>query len=302
MEWLNYHHLLYFWTVAREGSIAKASVTLRLAQPTISAQIATLERSLGEKLFTRAGRGLVLTDTGRVVLGYADQIFNLGRELLSAVRTPEADRPLVLVVGIADHVPKLIAYRLLEPVLHMRMPVRLVCREDRPERLLAELAVHGVDVVLSDAPTGPGSRVRAFNHELGASPTGLFAVPRLASALRRRFPAALHSAPFLLPRESSAIRGPLERWLEDHEIRPNVVGEFDDSALLKIFGQAGAGVFPAPTVIAPELRRQYGAQLVGTIDSVQERFYAIVLERRLMHPAVVAIREAARERLFRPRG
>lgn len=298
MEWLNYNHLLYFWTVAREGGIARASAKLRLAPSTISAQVAALERALGEKLFTRAGRGLTLTDAGRSVFGYADQIFNLGRELLATVRGWPATRPLTLVVGISDAVPKLIAYRLLEPALGLKTPVRLVCREDWPERLLAELAIHAVDIVLANVPAGATVKVRTFNHLLGESGMTFFATPRLAAAHARRFPRSLDGAPVLLPRETAPVRAALERWFEDVGVRPRIMGEFDDIALLKVFGQAGVGIFAAPSVIEADVRRQYGVRAIGRAEEVRERFYAIALERKLSHPAVVAILDAARQTLF----
>jgi LysR family transcriptional activator of nhaA len=297
MEWLNYHHLLYFWTVAREGGIARASQQLRLAPSTISTQIGMLERALGEKLFTRLGRRLVLTDAGRLVFGYADRIFGLGRELTAAMRGRPTAPAATLVVGISDALPKLIAYRLLQPALHLETPVRLVCREDWPERLVADLAVHGVDIVLANVPAGPTIKVRAFNHLLGETGMTFFAAPRVAAAHLRRFPRSLDGAPLLLPRETTPVRAALERWFEEVGVRPRIVGEFDDTALLKVFGQSGAGVFPVPSAIEAEVRRQYGVRVIGRIDEVRERFYAITLERRLTHPAVVAIREAAHETL-----
>ena len=298
VEWLNYHHLLYFWTVAREGSIARASATLRLAQPTISAQITTLERALGEKLFTRTGRRLKLTDTGQMTLRYADQIFTLGRELLATIRTRPSVRPLTLVVGITETMPKLIAYRLLQPALRLGTPVRLVCREDRPERLLAELATQDLDVVLSDAQAGPAIKVRVFHHPLGECGVSFFAAPRVTAAYRRRFPRSLDGAPFLLPRDGSPLRGALERWFADSGLRPRIAGEFDDSALLKVFGQSGVGVFAAPSAIEAQVRRQYGVRVIGRAKELRERFYAIAPDRKLTHPAVVAVCEAGRGRLF----
>jgi LysR family transcriptional activator of nhaA len=294
VDWLNYHHLLYFWVVAREGSIARAGQELRLAPSTISAQIGRLEGALGEKLFARVGRRLVLTDAGRLVAGYADQIFGLGRELVAAVRAAPAAPATTLVVGVSDALPKLIAYRLLEPALRLKTPVRVVCREDRPERLLAELAMHAVDIVLANVPAGPTIKVRAFNHLLGESGMSFFAAPRLAAAHGRRFPRSLDGSPVLLPRETTPVRAALERWFEDVGVRPRIVGEFDDSALLKAFGQSGAGVFPVASAIEAEVCRQYGVRAIGRVEEVRERFYAITLERRLTHPAVVAIREAAR--------
>lgn len=299
MEWLNYHHLLYFWTVAREGSVARACQRLNLSQPTISGQLRVLEEALGEKLFTRAGRGLVLTEVGRTVYSYADEIFSLGRELMGNLKDRPTGRPLRLSVGVADVVPKLIAYRLLEPALKLPGRVQVVCREDKPERLLAELALHGVDLVLADAPLSPSLRIRAFSHLLGECGICFFAVPALAAAYRRGFPASLAGAPVLLPTDNTTLRRSLDQWFDAQGLRPQVVGEFEDSALLKVFGQTGAGLFAAPAAIEREVRKQYGVVVVGRVEEIRERYYAISAERRLKHPAVVAISEAAQHHLFR---
>lgn len=298
MEWLNYHHLLYFWTVAKEGSVAKASEKLRLAQPTISGQLRLLEDTLGEKLFARAGRGLKLTEIGQVVYRYADEIFGLGRELQDVLKGRPQGRSLRLLAGISDLVPKLIAYRILQPTLAMSEPVQLVCHEDTPDRLLVDLAEHRLDVVLSDAPVTSATRVKAFSHLLGECGVTLFAAPSIAAKFRRRFPHSLNGAPFLLPIEGSNLRRSLEHWFESHEIRPNVIGEFKDSALMETFGQAGAGVFASPAAIENEVRTHYKVSVIGRIDEVTEHFYAISVERKLKHPAVVTISETARERLF----
>ena len=298
MRWLNYHHLLYFWTVAKEGSIARASQSLRLAQPTISGQIRALEESLGEKLFRREGRRLVLTDVGQVAFRYAEEIFQLGRELTDTLHGRPTGRPMRLVVGVADALPKLIAYRLIEPALRLADPVHVVCREDRPERLLAELASHGVDIVLSDAPAPAAAALRAFNHPLGECGVSFFAVQGLADRLRAGFPGTLDGAPFLLPSETSALRRALDAWFDRNGVRPRIVGEFDDSALLKAFGEAGAGAFAAPSVLEAPIRDQYGVQLVARVDELRERFWAISVERKLQHPAIVAISHAARTELF----
>ena len=298
MEWLNYHHLLYFWTVAKEGSIAKACEKLRLAQPTISGQLRLLEETLGEKLFTRAGRGLAMTEVGQVVYRYADEIFGLGRELQDVLKGRPRSRPLRLLVGISDLVPKLIAYRVLQPTLSMPEPVQLICHEDSPERLLADLAEHRLDVVLSDAPVTSMLRVKAFNHLLGTCGATLFGTPPLAASYRKNFPACLDGAPFLLPTEGSSLRRSLEQWFDSENIRPKTVGEFKDSALMKTFGRAGAGVFAAPRTIEKEVREHYKVSIVGRPDSVVESFYAISVGRKLKLPAVVAICEAAREKLF----
>jgi LysR family transcriptional activator of nhaA len=298
MEWLNYHHLLYFWTVAREGSVVKAAEQLRLTQPTISGQLRTLEESLGEKLFERVGRRLVLTDVGRVVYRYADEIFSIGRELLDTLNDRPTGRPYRLVVGVADVMPKALVQRLLAPALALPEGVQLVCREDKTERLLAALAVHELDVVLADAPMGPQVSVKAFNHVLGESGVSLLATRPLAARLKRDFPRSLSQAPMLLPSEHTTLRRSIDQWLSGQDVRPRVIGEFDDSALMKAFGQAGAGVFPSPTVVERDVCRQYGLGVVGRLDEVRERFYAISVEKRLKHPAVVAISEAARHDLF----
>jgi LysR family transcriptional activator of nhaA len=298
MEWLNYHHLLYFWTVAKEGSIAKACEKLRLAQPTISGQLRLLEETLGEKLFTRVGRGLAMTEVGQVVYRYADEIFGLGRELQDVLKGRPRGRPLRLLVGISDLVPKLIAYRILQPALSMPEPVQLVCHEDTPERLLADLAEHRLDVVLSDGPVTSMIRVKAFNHLLGTCGVTLFCASSIAASYRKNFPVCLDGAPILLPTEGSSLRRSLDQWFDSENIRPKVVGEFKDSALLKTFGQAGAGIFPAPSAIEKEVCDHYKVGIVGHPESVIERFFAISVERKLKHPAVVTISEAARDKLF----
>ena len=298
MVWLNYHHLLYFWVVAREGSIVRASKVLRLSHPTISAQIRTLESALGEQLFQRVGRRLVLTDVGRVTLRYADDIFATGRELLDTIRGRPTGHPVQLRVGVADVLPKLVVRRLLEPARHLGEPVRLVVRDDKPDRLFADLAQYQLDVVLADAPLGPGAAIRAYNHVLGEAEVGIFAAKRLVPRLRRRFPRSLHGAPMILPTETATVRRALEEWFDREGIRPQVVAEFEDSALLKVFGEDGLGAFPAPVVVAAELRRQHGVSLVGRIRAVRERFWAITVERRIRNPAVAAICEKARSDLF----
>ena len=294
MEWLNYHHLLYFWTVVREGGVGRAAEKLRLAQPTVSAQIRALEGRLGEKLFTRVGRRLVPTDVGQVVFRYADEIFALGRELLDAVQGRATGRPLRFVVGVADVLSKQIAFRLIAPALQLPSPIQVVCREARAETLLASLAVHEVDLVLADTPVPPTVHVKAYSHLLGESDVTCFAAPALASTLRRRFPQSLSGAPMLLPGEGTVVRRQLDDWFQATGIRPRIVGEFDDSALMKAFGEHGAGAFVGATAIAGEIQRQYRVAPVGEIAAIRERFYAISPERRIKHPAVVAIAEGAR--------
>ena len=298
MEWLNYHHLLYFSVVAREGSITRASDQLSLTQATISAQISSLEEVLGEKLFSRVGRNLILTEMGRMVFRYADEIFTLGRELMDTVKGRPTGRPVRLVVGVADVLPKLIAHRLLDPALKLAEPIRLICREGKHDHLLAQLAVHELDLVLTEAPIGSMVKVRAFNHLLGECGVTIFGPAPLAARYRRRFPRSLNGAPFLLPTDNTTLRRSLDQWFEAEGIRPTVIGEFEDSALLKVFGQSGAGLIAAPSVIEAEVRRQYGVQIVGRVEAVRERFYAISVERKLKNPAVVAITETARQKLF----
>lgn len=298
MDWLNYHHLLYFWTVAREGSIAKAGEKLRLAQPTISGQLRALEESLGHKLFQREGRGLALTEFGRLVFRYADEIFAIGKELTEAVKGRPTGRPVRFAVGISQVVPKLVAYQLLEPALRLPEPMRIVCREDKIERLLSDLAVHDLDIVLTDAPASPAVKIRAYSHLLGECGIAFFASADRAGKLKGRFPKSLDGAPILLPSREAAVRRSLEQWFDEKEIRPEIVGEFDDSALIKAFGQAGVGVFAAASVTEATIKRQYGVRVIGRTDEVRERFYAISVDRRLKHPAVVAISETARQQTF----
>ena len=298
MTWLNYHHLLYFWTVARHGSITKAAEELRLAQPTISGQLRTLEEALGEKLLTKSGRGLALTDAGQVAYRYADEIFSLGRELLDSLEGRPTGKPLKLRVGITDVMPKLISHRLLEPVLKLDQEVRLVCHEDKTERLLADMAVQGLDLVLADAPLGGAAPVRAFNHQLGECGVSFFAARKLHKRYSTGFPACLDGAPMLLPRDGTLLRRSLGHWFVKNDIRPSVVAEFDDSALMKVFGEHGSGVFPAPSIVEDEIRETYKVRVVGRADEVKERFFAITLERRIQHPAAIAISEYAREQLF----
>ena len=295
MERLNYQHLLYFAVVAREGGLAAAGRVLRLSHPTLSAQIHALEDQLGEKLFERSGRRLVLTETGRVVLRYADEIFSLGRELVDVVRARTSGHTLRLEVGISDVVPKIVVRRLLQPALAMDMPVHLVCREDRFDRLLADLSIHTLDLVIADAPIPPGSGVRAYNHLLGETGVSFFAIRGLARKLRRNFPLSLGNAPLLLPVDGTVLRRALNAFFDRNRIRAHVVAEFEDSALLKVFGSDGLGVFPAPTAVEEEIKQQYRVELVGRISEVQERFYAISAERRLNNPAAVAISNSAKD-------
>jgi len=298
VETLNYHHLRYFWVVAREGGLVQAGKVLHLSHPTLSAQIHALEDQLGEKLFTRAGRRLVLNELGRTVFRYADEIFSLGRELVDAVEGRPGGQPLRLDVGVADVVPKLVVRRLLAPALGLPEPVRLVCHEASQEQLLADLSQHALDVIIADAPVPTGSAVRAFNHLLGETGVSFFGTPELVKDRQQGFPASLDGAPMLLPLENLTLRRALNQWFDRHHLRPRVVAEFEDSALLKVFGADGLGIFTAPSAVEREVEVQYGVRVLGRTEEVRERFYAISAERRLQHPAVVAISEAARNQLF----
>lgn len=299
MEWLNYHHLLYFYTVAREGGLAPAARVLNLAHPTISSQIHRLEDALGEKLFRRAGRRLEMTEMGQVVYRYAEEIFGLGQEMLDVVRGRATGRPVKVLVGVADALPKLVVHRLLEPARRLPEPVVLVVHEDKSERLLGDLSMHALDVVLADAPLGPGTSVKAFNHLLGECGVSIFGVSRLAARHRRGFPGSLDGAPMLLPTDNTTLRRSLDLWFQQKGIRPQIVAEIGDSALLKTIGHDGLGLFPAPAVVESQVRRQFGVQVVGRLAEVKERFYAVTIERKLRHPAVAAICQAAREELFK---
>lgn len=298
MDWINYHHLLYFWVVGKEGSISKACKHLRLSQPTISGQLRTLENSLGEKLFARSGRGLQLTDFGVVVFRYADEIFTLGRELTDVVKGHPVDRPSRLLIGISDALPKLVAFRLIEPTLKSRKPVRLICHEGKTERLVISLAANELDLVLADAAVGPGMKIRAFSHLLGECGVSFLASPTLAASYRRRFPRSLDGAPMLLPDEGTMLRRSLDQWFHSEGIRPSIMAEFDDNALMTVFAQAGAGIFATPSAFEAEVVRQYNLRPIGHVDSIRERFYVITLDRKIKHPAIAAITESARKDLF----
>jgi len=295
VDWLNYHHLLYFWTAAREGGVTRAAKKLRLAQPTVSEQIKRLEELLGSPLFERKGRSLVLTEFGRTIYGYADEIFSLGRELMDAAKTQGAGRPRRLVVGVADVLPKLIVYRLLEPALKLNL--ELVCREDSIEQLLAGLSIHEIDLVLSDSPVSAHVNVRAYSHLLGESSISFFALKEQAARLKRSFPSSLDGERFLFPAAQTVLRRLLDQYFEDNAVRPKLAAEFADLALAMSFGQAGAGIFAGPTVIEREIKKQYGVAVIGRAKQVSERYYAISGERRLAHPGVIAISQAARRLL-----
>ncbi|MBN2193242.1 MAG: LysR family transcriptional regulator [Polyangiaceae bacterium] len=301
MEWLNYHHLLYFWTVAREGGLMPAGKVLRLSHSTLSAQIHALETALGEQLFTRVGRKLELTEMGRIVWRYADEIFTLGRELVETVQGRSTGHPLRFTVGIVDVVPKLVVARLLAPALELDEPVQLVCREAPYDSLLAELATHALDLVVSDAPVPAGSHVRAYHHLLEETGVTLFGTRELVKEYREGFPDSLAGAPVVLPLEQLPLRRALDQWFERVGVTPRVVAACEDSALLKTLGAGGIGLFPGATVMTGEIESTYGVRALGSLEGVSQRFYAISVERRLKHPAVVAITETARQRVFADR-
>lgn len=296
MSVLNYKHLHYFWVVAKCGGIGRASEQLHLTPQTISGQITLLEESLGASLFDRVGRGIELNETGRMVFSYADEIFSLGEELEDMLHHRPGDRPLQFSVGVVDSVQKSIAYMLLEPALKLPETLRMVCREGKLSTLLAGLAIQSFDIVIADGPMPANSNVRGYSHLLGECGITFFAAPGLAKQVRKGFPQSLDGAPFLLPGEDAAVRPRLLKWFGRERIRPRIAGEFDDGALLKEFGEAGTGVFCMPSVVTSQIKRQYGVVEIGRTSEVVEQFYAISVERRLSHPAVVAISSAARKR------
>ena len=296
---MNYKHLHYFMQVARSGSVMRASEQLHVTPQTISGQIQVLEEMLGSALFAKSGRGLVLTETGRLALGYAQEIFSLGAELRQAVREhPKEGRMLEFRVGVADAVPKTIAYRLIEPATQLPGPVRIVCREWKLDSLLAELALHRLDLVISDAPIPSSVSVRAFSHRLGASGVSFFATPALLERCAGEFPRCLDGAPMLMPAEDSAVGQRLRAWFQARSLHPRVVGEFDDSALAKEFGRHGAGIFVGPTVLSNAIEKQFSVKTLGVTAEVVDEFFAISVERRITHPCVVAITQSARNELF----
>jgi len=296
---LNFKHLHYFLAVAKYGGVNRAAERLHLTPQTLSGQISQFEQRLGVALFNRDARRMALSATGKLALSYAEEIFQVSAELEALLRGGREELAIPFRVGIADVVPKSIAHQLLAPVLSLSEPIRLICREDRLEPLLADLAIHRLDMVLADRPMPPGLDVKGYSHLLGECGVAFFAAPGLAVRLGTEFPASLDAAPMLIPGEDSALRAPLVRWLERQGLRPRVVAEFDDSALMKAFGQSGAGVFAAPAAMALEVEAHYGVVLIGQTEDMRERFFAISAERRLTHPAVLAVRETARSGVFR---
>jgi LysR family transcriptional regulator, transcriptional activator of nhaA len=298
MEWLNYHHLRYFWMVGREGSLRKASEVLRVSQPSMSAQIQALERSLGEELFRRSGRSLVLTEIGCMVFGYADGIFSMGEELLSAVKGRSVNRAIKLNVGITDSVPKLVAREILKPAFFQVPPVHVVCHEGKVEDLFGQLAALRLDLVLADEPASTSLKFKTFNHLLGSSGVSFCAVRSLAKKLRNGFPGSLNGAPALLPAQNTGLRRSLEKWFQAINVHPRVVGEFEDAALMTVVANDGLGFMPMATVVEKEMSR-YKMEIIGATKKCADQFYAISSERRLKHPAVVLITESAQRRLFK---
>lgn len=295
---MNYKHLHYFWVVAKEGSIAKASEKLHITPQTISGQLSLLEERIGNALFSKVGRGLQLTETGNLVLRYADEIFELGRELNDVLRGAPVVGPSEFIVGAASALPKTIVYKIIEPALHMEHEISLSSKEGLVDTLLADLAIHKIDLVLSDTPITNSVNVKAYNHLLGESGLSCFVAPRLAKSYKKNFPYSLHNAPMLMPTPQYAIRQLIDGWLEQHEVRPLVCGQFDDSALMKSFGQAGIGAFFMSSAIEDEVCRNFNVRVVGRTTGVKQKFYAISAERKVRHPAVAAICDSARSALF----
>lgn len=298
MNWLNYHHLMYFWTVVRKGGLAPAAEELRLSPSTVSTQIHQLEHVLGYKLFDRSGRQLVLNDVGKIVFRYAEEIFMLGRELQDSLEDRPLEHPIRFQIGIADVIPKLVASKLLEPVMNSPQGMHLICREDHPNNLVSQLILHDLDMVLTDAPISPDLKVRGFSHLLGESKISVFANSKQTARFKRGFPNSLDGAPCILPGDRTVLRRSLEQWFETHKIRPKVVAECDDSALLNVMGQEGLGFFMAPSIVRREIARQYRVHEVGQLDGVAEKFFAVSMDRRIKHPAVQAIVENAKSGVF----
>jgi LysR family transcriptional activator of nhaA len=298
MDWLNFHHLRYFWTVAKEGGLRQAAEKLHVSQPSISAQIRELEAALGEPLFRRSGRANVLTDTGQIAFRHAEEIFSLGRELVSAVKQRPTARAVRLYVGVADSVPKLITYEILKPVMAHEEAVHVVCREGKLEDLLAQLASHRLDIVLADEPAPSSAKLRAFNHRLGESGVTFCAGPAHAARLRRGFPRSLDGQPALLPAENTALRRSLEHWFRAAGVRPRIVADFEDAALMKVFAADGRGWVPIPTVVAREAVARYGLRVIAATDRCRDQFFAITAERRITHPLVSLITESAQKLTF----
>jgi LysR family transcriptional activator of nhaA len=298
MEWLNYHHLRYFWTVARKGGVRKAAEELHVSQPSISAQLRLLEESLGQKLFRRSGRNLVLTETGQLVLNYADEIFSAGRELMNAVKQRPGKHPVRVNIGLTDAFPKLIAFQILRAAFRSEAAVHMICREGEIGPLVNHLQAHRLDIVLADEPASSALKAKTFNHKLGRSDVTFCAIPPLAAKLRRNFPKSLDGAPALLPTQNMGMRAALETWFDSKGICPRVVGEFEDSALMEVCSTGGRGFTAVHTVVNRAALKRYGLRAIARVDECGTDFYAITAERRVKHPAAVAITEHAYSSVF----
>jgi len=299
MDYLNFHHLRYFWTVARKGGVRKAAAELNVSQPSISAQLKLLEEALGEKLFRRSGRNLVLTETGQIALSYADEIFSAGRELLNAVKQHPGSRAIRLNVGMTDALSKMIAFEILRPAFDFPHPTHVICRQAELGPLVQQLQAHRLDLVLADEPASSGLKTRTFNHRLGRSGVTFCAAPTLAAKLRRNFPRSLHGAPALLPSENMGTRIALETWFDGQGIRPRIVGEFEDATLMVVAASFGALGFTAvPTVVSNAALKHHGLKVIARVEECGSDFYAITAERRVKHPVAAAITEHAYSQLF----
>lgn len=297
MEFLNYHHLRYFWMVAKEGGLSRAAKKLNVSQPTISAQVQALENVLGQKLFDRGGRNLALTDAGRHALTYAEEIFSTGRDLVDSIKLRPTSRPLRLHLGVADALPKLVTYQIIEPIFHLPQLVQISCRETKLTDLLGELSAYQLDIVLADEPASAGASPHVMNHFLGECGVAFCAEPRLARKLRRGFPQSLNGAPALLPMSNTGLRRSLDKWFHAAHVRPRLVGEFEDAALVNVLAVNGLGFMTVPTLVVDEAVRRFGFQIIGRTNECEQQFYAITAERKLTHPAIVAITSRARASL-----
>jgi len=290
MDWLNYHHLLNFWLVAREGSVRQASEVLHVTPASVSAQVKQLETALGVKLFQKQGRSLALTEMGEQVADYATDIFSTGRELMEMVKGRPVGRPMELRVGIREVMPKLVAFQLMQPALELDEPIRLVCQEGDMGELIAELAIHKLDVVLSDTALDPLYKIQAHSHRLGDSKVVILGTRELAKKYRRGFPSSLDGAPFLMPTDASVLRRQLDRWFSDLSLTPIIRGEFADSAMVKIAARSGLGLFAIPEIIEADVKQIYGLARVGIAEGIREEFFCVSVERRIKHPGVLAMR------------
>lgn len=300
MDWLNYHHLRYFWVVAKEGSLKRAAEKLHVSQPSISEQIKELEEALGVPLFQRSGRANVLTDAGQVAFRYAQEIFNRGAELQTAVKQLPGAQALRLYAGVTDSIPKLVANEILKPALSMPQSVHVICREGKFEDLLDQLATHRLDIVLSDETPPSSAKVKTFTHSLGESGVTFCASAGLATRLRKGFPKSLSGAPVLLPGENTAMRRCLDQWFHKHQIHPKVIAEFDDAALMKVMGAEGRGFIPVPTVVLHEALTRYQFRVIGATDTCRQTYYAVTAERHITHPAVLLITQKTSALLSQP--